>query len=96
MLILITHHAFDRWIEYGGRPNKNKLKSLVRRNLIGHLRVGLLIDHTGAAQLPIEGLWATVIPGEIGWIVVTIHKGEKFTGESEGVDNSVPYELHKL
>ncbi len=85
LFISVTNHAYERWCEFGKMPkNRNKLKARIRGILLGHLRVGLLIDHTGAAQLPIQEIWATVVPGEIGWVVVTFHRGEKFEEESEG------------
>ena len=94
LAIHISNHAFERWIEYGGKPHKNKLKGLVRGILTAHLRMGLPIDHTGAAQLPVPlrikkeedagKLFAAVVPGEMGWVVVTFHKGEKGEKASGG------------
>jgi len=79
----LTTHACKRFWQYAREkpeiPNKNwtikKIRQLVGRSIAKQIKLGLVIDKTGATHIPIGwGLYSATLIKPNGYKVVTIHK----------------------
>lgn len=73
--VIISDHAFERWIERAGRPPKKKtaLAALVEAMLYNHLRSGGIETCRLSVELELGGgIWAVLRLGDMGWVCTTV------------------------
>ena len=81
--VIISEHAYNRWLERGGPAlTWKELTGLTRAKVNNAMAVGIPIDPTGAGWIEvIPGIWAIVELHSIGWIVKTFrNRVEKAAG----------------
>lgn len=72
--VIISDHAWQRWLERSGmKVKRKKLARAVRRKLTGVIQgSGMYLDKTGAGWLEMfPWLWAAVRLTDHGWLVTT-------------------------